>query len=140
MGLWDDFYQTQMKPTLPTAPLPQVMGASVLSGGHVGDTYSDNAIFRANHPDAAAKDTGEHPLITLIKGLLAPKPATVSNNQGGLTSLLTALRNDPVGDYNKLSSLPSNAPNSLSPFNTGFFKTGAERHAIEQSRYGSIVR
>jgi hypothetical protein len=98
MGLWDDFYtQFNQKPILPTKPLPQVSATQ-------GETQQ-----------------GVHPLTQLIASLLAPRQQPIQAPGNNIASLVTALRNDPVGDYNRLSSLPSSAPGSLSPFNTGFF-------------------
>lgn len=60
----------------------------------------------------------------------------VQPQQPDLSALLRQLqegRRDPVAEYNRRSSLPSNAPGSLSPFATGFFGPGlAEQLTPEQ--------
>ncbi len=115
MGLFDDLYgpyhQVVSKPILPPAnPLPPVPAT----------------------PTATTPTTAADPLQTLLVSLLAPKQQA---SQGlDFTKLLSALRNDPVGDANRTSSLPSYAPGSTSPFNTGYFQDAAGRTAVEAAR------
>lgn len=78
------------------------------------------------------------PLAALIASLLAPPKAQTQPTGGfDLSGLLKSLyaAKDPVGYANKMTAMPSYAPGSLSPFNTGFFKTNDERKQIAANRF-----
>lgn len=72
-----------------------------------------------------------NPFHALITALLTPRQTTATQQQQipwhDLISAVTApgQYSDPVGYANKVTSMPSYAPGSQSPFNTGFFQTGA---------------
>lgn len=77
---------------------------------------------------APAAPSAPNPFAALLAGLGSggAGAAAASGTPPGpnLGALLTQLQQDkdPVGRYNNRSNLPSNAPGSLSPFATGFFK------------------
>lgn len=63
-------------------------------------------------------------LLQLLQQMLQQRAQPQPQPQGGgfdIASLLKATEPDPVGRGNRLSGLPSYAPGSESPFNTGFF-------------------
>jgi hypothetical protein len=116
MGLFDNLL-TQQKPMLEPTLFPDAAPAPTT--GTVAQPATD-------------------PFMNLISRLLTPPTASpgTSPTTHPLAPLIAALRNDPVGDANRTSGLPSYAAGSTSPFNTGFFKTADQRRQVEQSRLG----
>lgn len=60
-----------------------------------------------------------------------------------IKTALTEQRNDPVGDFSKRASLPSYAPESQSPFSTGYFNqpssAGLSPEAVQASQGNSAT-
>lgn len=68
-------------------------------------------------------------IVAHLMGQQQQQPAAAGFNMAGA---LKEMRNTPQADANATTGMPSYMPGSQSPFNTGYFKSPAEREAINQ--------
>lgn len=80
-------------------------------------------------------------LLQLLQAILGggQRQAAPQGGQPNVLDILRATDTDPVGTANKLSGLPSYAPGSQSPFNTGFFSPSLTPEARIASQGNSAI-
>jgi hypothetical protein len=81
------------------------------------------------------------PFTALISSLMAPAQPLAAAPGLDLSGLVQTMQQakDPVGYFNKMSQLPSYAPGSMSPFNTGYFQAPDTRLAEMTNRTGAYA-